>query len=688
MALAGVIGYASAAAAFLLLAVLLAIGWEGRLRGLRLIAAVAVTSLWSSALAVFAYRALAPGTTIFVGETLVTAAWLAVLSSLAGSAGLPASMARFAHLAWAGVLAAGLGAAWYLPEVTGSVVMTGGLGLALLGLMLLEQLYRNSNTSGRWVLRYLFLGVGGLFVYNLFVYSQGLLLGGISPDAWQARGFVMALTVPFLAVAARRNPDWSLRLFVSRDAVFYATSLFAVGVYLLLMAAGGYLVRLFGGSWGTVGQIVFFAAALGLLGVLVGSTTLRRRLRVFLVKHFYRNKYDYREEWLRFIATLSGGAPGEPPPVTAVRAVAQIIGSPRAALLLCDEHPGHWRLAASWPGGELLADASGPLGAEPALGEFLERRQWVIDLPEWREDDGPYDGLTLPDWIAGRERWRLAVPVMLGERLSGLLLLADPPGGFHMTFEDRDLLKTTARHVATHLAQHESEERMAEDRQFAAFSKLASFMMHDLKNATAQLELVVANAARHRNNPEFIDDAIATVAGAVQRINQLIGQLQQGGPAGADVLLDLGDVAAEAARRAAVREPRPVVTAATAMLPVVADRERLVSVLEHLIRNAQEAVAAGGRVELAVLARDGEAVIEVRDNGPGMTAEFVRERLFRPFDSTKGSKGMGIGAFQAREYIRSLQGWVEVDTAPGQGTSVRVIVPIAHSAQAMKRGAA
>lgn len=688
MPLAGTIGYAGAAAAFLLLAVLLAAGWEGRSRGLRLIGAAAVTALWTALLALFAWRGTAPATTIFVGETLVTAAWLAVVTSLAGQERLPGLLARLAHFAWIVLLLAGLAASWFLPDGFGAVVMTGGLGLALLGLVLLEQLFRNANASGRWVLRYLYLGAGGLFVYNLFVYSQGLLLGSISPDVWQARGFVMALTVPFLAIAARRNPDWSLRVFVSRDAVFYATSLLAVGVYLLLTAAGGWLVRLFGGSWGVVAQIVFFAAALGLLGMLIGSTTLRRQLRVFLVKHFYRNKYDYREEWLRFIATLSDAASGDPPPVTAVRAVAQIIGSPRAALLLCDERPGQWRVAAAWPGGELFAEATGPLAAPVALREFLEGRQWVIDLPEWRSDPEPYAGLELPEWIAAAGRWRLVVPVLHGERLTGLLLLADPPGSFQLTFEDRDLLKTTARHVATHLAQHESEERLAEHRQFAAYSKLASFMMHDLKNATAQLELVVANAARHRDKPEFIDDAIETVAGAVRRIQQLIAQLQQGEAAGGGLRFEALESVQEAVRRAAVREPRPLLAPSPAALPVMADRERLTNVLEHLIRNAQEAAGGDGRVEVAAGAQNGEAVIEIRDNGPGMTAEFVRERLFRPFDSTKGSKGMGIGAFQAREYIRSLQGWIDVDTAAGRGTTVRVVIPLAADALAPLRGVA
>jgi putative PEP-CTERM system histidine kinase len=676
MELAGVVGYALAAAAFFALAALLAVGWEGRMRGLPLVLAAALTAVWGAALAYFAWSGVVSSGLLFGGETLTTAAWLGVLSSLSGTAGFPRRFGQLSHVAWIVLLIAGIsaiasGAAW-----AGTLVMTGGLGLALLGLVLLEQLYRNSNMSGRWALRYLYFGVGGLFIYDLFMYSQGLLLDGISANVWQARGYVMLLTVPLIAIAARRNPAWSLRVFVSRDIAFYATSVAAVGIYLLLTAFGGYLVQRLGGRWGAVAQIVFFTAAIGLLGILVASSALRRRLRVFLVKHFYRHKYDYREEWLRFIETLSGAA-GESPKVAAVRAVAQIIASPRAALLMAGERPGHWSLEAAWPGGEVLPRVTGPIASEPAVQVFLETRQWVIDIPEWRRDAELYDGLAVPAWLAQDETWRLGVPVLLGRRLIGMLLLAEPPTGFQLTFEDRDLLKTAARHVATHLAQHASELRLAEERQFTAFSKLSSFMMHDLKNATAQLELVVANAQRHRDNPEFIDDAIATVAGAVRRISQLIAQLQRGTDAAATERVDLRAALAEAIARSGVREPRPTIAEVGQTLAVNGDRERVANVVEHLIRNAQEAARPQGHVQVSAGSRDGHAVIEIRDDGPGMTPEFVRERLFRPFDSTKGSKGMGIGAYQAREYVRSIGGWLEVESQPGQGTIVRVVVPLA-----------
>jgi signal transduction histidine kinase len=118
------------------------------------------------------------------------------------------------------------------------------------------------------------------------------------------------------------------------------------------------------------------------------------------------------------------------------------------------------------------------------------------------------------------------------------------------------------------------------------------------------------------------------------------------------------------------------------------DRDRFAMVAAHLIRNAQEATGAEGKVEVRARREGPHAVITIEDDGCGMDPEFVRTRLFKPFDSTKGSKGMGIGAYQAREYVRSVGGWLEVETRPGQGTTLRIILPLALDERAAAAGAA
>ena len=223
-----------------------------------------------------------------------------------------------------------------------------------------------------------------MFAYDLFLYSQAQLLKGIEPVSWDARGFVIVLMVPLLAIAARRNPQWSLNVFVSRHVVFYTTSFMVIGAYLLLMAFGGYLIRLYGGTWGRAAQLVFFAGAGVVLLALLASSNLRRRLRVFLNKHFYRNKYDYRIEWLRFIQTLSAPEEGVDTRDNAVRAIAQIIDSPGGVLFLRERGRRELQVGRVVAGAVGGGAARGAVAADRGDGRVPARNQWVIDLRELR----------------------------------------------------------------------------------------------------------------------------------------------------------------------------------------------------------------------------------------------------------------------------------------------------------------
>jgi signal transduction histidine kinase len=127
------------------------------------------------------------------------------------------------------------------------------------------------------------------------------------------------------------------------------------------------------------------------------------------------------------------------------------------------------------------------------------------------------------------------------------------------------------------------------------------------------------------------------------------------------------------------RRPTPVIAFAASGARASIDREKLHMALVHAIRNAQDATDADGRIEIRLAAQDGMASIEVTDTGVGMDAEFVRNQLFRPFESTKGAKGMGIGAYQIRETLRAAGGDVLVESVLGKGTTLRLQLPLAEA---------
>jgi len=175
-----------------------------------------------------------------------------------------------------------------------------------------------------------------------------------------------------------------------------------------------------------------------------------------------------------------------------------------------------------------------------------------------------------------------------------------------------------------------------------------------------------------------VDDAIATIANSVSRMRRLMEQLTRGFKTPARVRIDLRAALLNAAERCKALRPKPVLAPIDASILVLADLERLTNVFEHLIRNAQDATPDSGQVEVSMRVANGLACVSISDTGEGMTPEFIRERLFRPFDSTKGSHAMGIGVYQAREYARMLSGQLEVESKVGQGTTFTLTLPVAN----------
>ncbi|MES1263563.1 MAG: GAF domain-containing protein, partial [Peristeroidobacter soli] len=281
--------------------------------------------------------------------------------------------------------------------------------------------------------------------------------GAVDSGAWAFRGGVAGLLLIPFAVGVWRMPVTEPRVFVSRHVVFYTSAFVAVGAYLCLMALGGYYVRQHGGNWGNALQVAFLCGAVAVLALLLLSESPLRRLRVFISTHFYRNKYDYRIEWLRFVQTLS--AADEPDlHRTAVRAVAQIFDSPGGMLMVREEGADRYTLRATWPESYEGQIEHGAIGDEESLPRFLRERQWVIDLREYHREPELYGRLDLPRWLDPKGHWRVITPLLVGSELHGFLVLRSPPEPFSMNFEDRDLLKTVGRNVAVQLAQHHAAE--------------------------------------------------------------------------------------------------------------------------------------------------------------------------------------------------------------------------------------
>lgn len=552
------------------------------------------------------------------------------------------------------------------------------LAMAVFLLVLIEQLFRNVSSDWLWSLKPLCIGLGGAVLFDLYLFSNAVLFNQIDTDAFSIRGFVHALVVPLVAASTVRSRDWKPQIVMSQRVALQSASLIAVGVYLLFMAAAGYYVRYFGGEWGRAFQLALLFAALLLLGTLSLSGSMRAKFRVLIGKHFFRYRYDYREEWLRFTNTLSAQNGFSEMGQHVVKGLANMLESPGGSLWLKDPTSRFFAQAACWN----MRVSSATEDADSTLCRFLSNSGWVVNLEEYRSLPGRYNHLVLPPWLVDVPNAWLIVPLATGSELIGFVILATARTRIDINWEVNDLLKTAGRQAGAFLGQMQATEALLEARKFDAFNRMSAFVVHDLKNIVTQLSLLIKNAERHRDNPEFQKDMLMTVEHAVERMRQLMMQLRDGStPVSSSRGVDLGDVI------------RRIQTAKTGLgcnlemeltdkLIAQGHEDRVERVIGHIVQNAIDASENGGRI-LVRLAREGEnALVEVGDNGQGMTPEFVRERLFKPFQTTKEA-GMGIGAYESFQYVHELGGKISVDSAINVGTRVSLLLPLFNSGDAI-----
>jgi len=676
----GYYSYIAATLAYGFFAVLLVFSWRSSMQGKLLFAVIAISAVWAGLSAKIAVSGteLIPYYQVF--ELLRYMAWyifLLKLFEIATSQSVGGASYK-KIIGWMLPMSVGFASLlllnyWFSLSIQPVLGAAGKVFLSLIGLAIIEQLYRNTSTRHRWATKYLFLGIGGIFVFDFYFYADTLLFRRIDQGLWEARGIVNLVAVPLLVIASVRNKNWSLNVFVSREIVFNTTAIFGGGIYLLLMAGGGYYIRTFGGDWGYIVQAVFLSLAVVLLAVVLFSGQMRARLKVFLAKHFYKNKYDYRIEWLSLTEKLSGKVKRKARFETAIIALAHMIDARAGQLWLFEGQAGYKNIAA-WNTNQL--DILEP--SDSSLIRFFNETRYVINLMELEVRAEEYQSLELPEWLTLLHRpWQI-IPLYGQETLLGFVLLSNPLVIRSINWEDRDLLKTAAKQVANHLVVLTTSDKLAEAKQFEVFTRLSAYMVHDLKNIASELEMVALNAKKHKTNPAFVEDAFDTVDNAAGDIKRLLDQLRNKQVQTAKkVSFELTELVTEVVNSKQLQLPSPQLQVINPGGVVTVERDRLSNVLGHLIDNAQQATEDTGHIDVVVFSNEAMHVIEIKDSGHGMSADFIRDRLFKPFDTTKGNAGMGIGMHESRDFVRSIGGDIHVQSKPEKGSIISLQLPIA-----------
>ena len=651
--------------------------WRRRLAGSGFAAAIAAQLGWSALLGAQAAGAPIQAGLAITAEYLRDLAWMLVLVRClrgADASGTTRAVQRALGALAAVVIVAGGLTLW--PDHSGFISrqierywLWGGFLLSIGGLVLVEQAARNTRSTQRWALKYVWLALGALFAWDLCFFSIGMLRGSLAGVFWADRGIVDAVLAGLLAVGFSRIEEWESAAFLPPRIVFFSATLLGAAMYVFVMAVGSLLVRRLGGSWGEAGQMLFLGAGALVLAVAALSEQFRAWSRVTIAKYFFPYRYAYRREWQKLTRALSVG--GQTPIYERIAQVmAGFMSSPYGGLWLKDAEGG------LGPAGGELAPPSAPRESGHAeFFDYLLRNEWICDLDEARSPRRGKPVPAPPRWMLENPRLWLVVPLICESAMVGFVLIAQPLAAVRLSWEELDLLKAAGRQVASYLAFEQAAKRLAEAHQFEALNRLSAVLMHDLRHLIAQQALVVQNAARHRGNPEFFDDAILTIDNSVKRMTRLMDELRSGVLTEQTHRVPVAELCAEAIRRCA-GQPRPTLEVHE-RVEAVLNRERLLQVLEHLIRNAQEATPADGSVTVRVQRSGQQALIEVADTGCGMDEAFVRHKLFAPFETTKGEKGFGIGAYQAREFVRKCGGTIEVESRPGRGTRFSIRLPLA-----------
>lgn len=690
----GLISHLIAVVSFTALAI--AAGFRQHRRiGYVLALASTLTAAWSMVFVLAARGDVVAMRSLTLAETIRTTAWIAFLIAVLRPGWRLDERGRLSFL-----IAGGLGFIVALQLVldalgvagnayasgrtgVGQLFIVSRLTVAMAGLVMAHNLYLQSAASGRSAGRMLAIGVGGILLYDLNLYTLAFLLPPVSPDLFNIRGAANSITVPLLLLSAREA--WVARVQVSRQVVFHTLSFSMIGFYLIAMAALAYGLRLSGGNWGLLLQVSFLFATIILGAVVIVSPRFRAIMRVHIAKNFFAYKYDYRQEWPRFIATVSQtGTSAGTLQERVIQAVCTVVDSPGGLLFIPDDDA--LTPAAEW---HLKAGSVAPVARDSGIVRFLAERQLVIDFDEMRSDTGDYDDAQLPYWAVADRRIWLGVPLIHLDSLAGFLVLERSVVDRTLNWEDYDLLRTLGRQAASYIAESQAQVSLDEAGKFEEFNRRFAFIIHDVKNLVSQLSLVARNAERHADNPAFRADMVATLQSSVGKMNDLLARLTprvsaRGGALAEQVsLVDLLSQVVAVKRHAHL----PLTLHASAEdtgangLTIFGDSGRIEQLLLHLVQNAIDASAPGAPITLTARRQGENAVIDVADQGSGMSQRFMAQELFKPFRSTKPG-GFGIGAYEAREIARSHGGRLEVDSREGEGSNFRIVLPISGVALA------
>lgn len=536
----------------------------------------------------------------------------------------------------------------------------------VVNLVQLENTLRSSTGSKRWQIKYMIFGVGSILAFFIYLSTQSLLFSAVDAQLFPIRSAVVIIATSMMALFIAKHRLLDVDIFVSRYFVYNSITVLAVGLYLIAVGLVTHGIRYFELPYGDFFSSVFIFISVLFLVILLSAAALRRKAQLFINRHFYKHKYEFRDKWMETVEKITPQRSVKEVSDTFIELISETMFPSAVHLWVFDPVS---RTFAHSGRGEAPAEIEKLASNSPFLVTVQER---LSPFSSEEVKDSPARELF------SRTGTVICSPLVAGSEVMGFVLLGNDRTGTRYIQDDNELLKAVSTQAAVQIREIRLLEELTATKEMEAFSKMSSFIMHDLKNLTNSLSLISQNAQHNMDNPEFQRDTIRTIDGTVSRMKNVIERLSNL-PREMVLkkrLMDAGEFIEKSLMKLALPAEKDIKLKKdiAPCPPVLIDPEAFEMVILNLILNAYEAIQDSGEISLSTFPDGGCVNLTVSDTGRGMTGEYVATSLFRPFRSTKRN-GLGIGLYQCKSIVEAHGGSIEVMSSPGAGTSFSIKLP-------------
>jgi len=524
-----------------------------------------------------------------------------------------------------------------------------------------------------------------LFAVRAYSSTQLLLFKTIDPSLQNLNSCALLVGCLLILRSIVRAGHFEVSVYPSQSVLYNSLTALLAGIYLVVVGVSARLVAFFGGDASFELKAFLVLVLLILLAILLLSDRVHLYTKNFVSRHFQRPMHDYRTVWRVFTGATARCVDPKVLCDTFVKLISEVFQALSVSIWLVDETKTQLTCASSTSLSQADAENLTINGAQAAeVIAAVSARTEPVDLDVSTETWAAALRRSNPDKFH-KGGGRVCVPMSSAGEILGTLLVGDRVGGVRFSVQDLELLKSVADQAAASLLNLHLSEKLSQARQLEAFQAMSAFFVHDLKNTASTLSLMLENLPAHYQDPQFREDALRGISKTVSHINGLITRLtvlrQQLDVQAVEC--DLNELVSDTLKGQEQTAGIEIVKELHQIPKVRIDPSQIQKVITNLVINAREALTGGGKIRIETSQRNGWVVLAVADTGCGMSPDFMRRSLFRPFNTTK-KKGIGIGMFHCKMIVEAHHGRIEVESELGKGAAFRVLLPLENKSVAQR----